>query len=147
VTNGLTDYDESWYGVGLLYNSRDTLNRLCLGLYIAEAAICTALHVATFFVVVPPTWDLAPFIVMVGAIVCAKEAGSQRRYRAPPKKWRAQIGALLIYAVLTLVYGIYTADRGIRVVTAWLGLIAALGVAGFEPVPYDPLDRDTRRYE
>jgi hypothetical protein len=96
---------------------------------------------------VPSPWILAPFAIMVGAVACAKEAGSELRYRVPPKEWRAQIGALLIYSLLTLLYDIFTHNFGTCLVTAWLGLIAALGVAGFEPIPYDPLDRDTQRYE
>jgi hypothetical protein len=86
------------------------LDRLGCALYIAAAAICAVLHVATFIAIIPPIWVLPPFALTFGAVFCAQAFKSEQRLKAPTARNRTTVGltfvgyTLLIYAVLTFVY-------------------------------------------
>jgi hypothetical protein len=87
-----------------------TLNSLGFTLSIAAAAVCAALHVATFVVGVPGLLIPPPFFLLFGAIICARATqpftGLSNWYRASvPTGNYAILGWILLgYSVVNFVY-------------------------------------------
>lgn len=83
---------------------RGTLDRLGLGLSVAAAMICLALHIATFLTVVSLIWIILPFFLVAGAILCARVVDPKPRFgqrldRAAIVGW-----VLLFYALCWFAY-------------------------------------------
>jgi len=80
------------------------LRKLGFALCVGAAAICDALHIATFITLVPPVWILPTFALLAGAVLCTQAFKSELRFKTPSRNWGIFGFALLFYAILSFVF-------------------------------------------
>ena len=90
---------------------RRASNTLGVSLCIGTVLACAAMHVATFLTLIPPLWVLVVFFPMMGAVLCARAAESGQFLKPRASNLMLCGCALLVYAVITLVY-IYKTTGG-----------------------------------
>ena len=119
---------------------RRALIGLGFALCVGAAAICLALHVATFLTIISLVWIVPPFFLVAGAVLCSKAVEPRPRFAVRFDKVSLVGSALLIYAVFTFIYVIRTITQEeyrmfpnlwTRVMIAWIGMTAVFCAKSF----------------
>ena len=83
---------------------RRALDALGFALCVGAAAICLALHVATFLTIVSLIWIIPPFLLVAAAVLCSKAVDPRPRFALHFDKIAMLGWVLLIYAICTFIY-------------------------------------------
>jgi len=83
---------------------RRALDALGFALCVGAAAICLALHVATFLTIVSLIWIIPPFLLVAAAVLCSKAVDPRPRLALHFDKIAMLGWVLLIYAICTFIY-------------------------------------------
>jgi len=85
-------------------DGRGALNYFGLLLGVGAVGVCTSLHVATFFTILPPMWILPAFILSAGSIACSNAVQSRKLFVVPSRKSQILACVMVCYAAFTFIY-------------------------------------------